>query len=275
LGLIAGAGAFPLELARGLHGDGRPLVVIAFPEWTDPAIEAEAEQVTWLKPGQLEAATQALLKAGVRDAVMAGKISKVELLDQPGLLQLDACAEEILRSLPDQRDDSILRQVAGYIEDQGISLLSQFEVAPQLFAGPGTLGCFKTTAEMEADIRFGWPAAKAIAGLDIGQTIVIKDRAVLAVEAIEGTDEAIVRGGALASGAVVVKVAKPNQDPRFDLPAIGPDTVSVLAEARVVALAFEAGQTVVLDRERVVEMADEHEIVLLGVESDSMPGGAG
>jgi hypothetical protein len=272
LGLIAGSGSFPIELARGVRGGGRRLVVIAFPEWTDPRIEAEAEQVVWFQPGQIEAATQALLAAGVSKAVMAGKVSKVELLDRPDLFQLDESADGLLRGLPDQRDDSILRKVAEYVEGHGIRLLSQHEVAPKLFAGPGALGRFKSAPEIDADIRFGWSVAKAIAGLDIGQTVVVKDRAVLAVEAIEGTDAAIRRGGALASGAVVVKVAKPNQDPRFDLPAIGPDTASMLVEARISALAFEARHTVVLDREKLVEIADEHGIALLGVESDPASG---
>jgi hypothetical protein len=272
LGLIAGAGDFPVEVARGARRAGRQLVVIAFPEWTSPAIEAEAEQVTWLQPGQIEEATQALLAAGISKAVMAGKVSKVELLDQPDLFALDESANGLLRSLPDQCDDSILRKVVEYIEGHGIRLLSQQEIAPKLFAGPGALGRFKSTPEIEADIRFGWSVAKAIAGLDIGQTVVVKDRAVLAVEAIEGTDAAIRRGGGLASGAVVVKVAKPNQDPRFDLPAIGRDTASMLVEARISALAFEAHHTVVLNREQLVEVADEHGIALLGVESDPVSG---
>ncbi len=268
LGLIAGAGCFPIEVARGARREGRPVVAIAFHESTDPAIEAEVGSVHWLRAGQVEAAVDFMLAAGVREAVMAGKVPKIALLDQPDTLRLDASAVELLRGLRDQRDVSILRSVADYLARRGIRLLRQLEFVPHLLARTGPLGCVKPTPEAEADIRFGWSVAKSVAGLDIGQTVVVKDRAVLAVEAIEGTDEAIRRGGSLVAGACVVKVARRACDLRFDLPAIGRDTASVLVEARINTLAFEVDRTVIIDREKLVEVADEHDIALLGIQGE-------
>jgi DUF1009 family protein len=227
--------------------------------------------VSWLHAGQVEAAVDFMLAAGVREAVMAGKVPKISLLDQPDTLHLDARARALLRGLRDQRDDSILQLVAGYLASRGIRLLSQLEFVPHLLARTGPLGRVKPTPEAEADIRFGWSVAKSVAALEIGQTVVVKDRAVLAIEAIEGTDEAILRGGSLAAGARVVKVARRDCDLRFDLPAIGHDTASVLLEARIDTLAFEVDRTVVIDREKLVEVADEHGIALLGIQGESEP----
>jgi DUF1009 family protein len=270
--LIAGAGRFPIEVARGARRDGRRVTAIAFHEWTDPAIEAEVASVRWLRAGQLEAAVDFMLAAGVREAVMAGKVPKIALLVQPETLQLDASAIALLDALRDQRDGSILQLVAGHLANRGIQLLSQLAFVPHLLVRTGPLGCVKPTPDAEADIRFGWSVAKNIAKLDIGQTVVVKDRAVLAVEAIEGTDEAIRRGGSLVAGACVIKVARRDCDLRFDLPTIGNDTASALVEARINTLAFEVGSTVVIDREKLVKVADEHGIALLGIQGESEPG---
>jgi DUF1009 family protein len=271
LGLIAGSGRFPIEAARGARRAGRRVAAIAFHEWTDPALEAEVGSVCWLHAGQVEAAVDFMRAAGVREAVMAGKVPKIALLDQAETLRLDPSAIAMLRGLQDQRDDSILQLVAGYLASRGVRLLSQLEFVPHLLARTGPLGSVKPTPDAEADIRFGWSVAKNIAGLDIGQTVVVKDRAVLAVEAIEGTDEAIRRGGSLAAGACVIKVASRDCDLRFDLPTIGHDTASALVEARINALAFEVDRTVVIDREKLVEVADEHGIALLGIQDESEP----
>lgn len=272
LGLIAGGGSLPLEVAAGARRAGRPVTAIAFHGQTDPGLDAAVRNVCWVHPGQVERAVGALLAAGVRDAVMAGKLSKAALIGHRERLRLDASAAALIRSLPDRLDDSILALVADHLESRGIALCGQLDFVPQLIAEPGVLGNAKPTADAEADVRFGWPIAKAIGGLDIGQTVVVKAGAVLAVEAIEGTDEAIRRAGALAAGACVVKVAKPDQDPRFDVPAIGPDTAAALVDARAATLAFEARQTVVLDREELVRIADAHGIALLGVEVDPLRG---
>jgi DUF1009 family protein len=275
LGLIAGEGRLPLEVARSARRRGLRVAVVAFRGLADPGIDAEAAEVSWLHPGEVGAAVGALRSAGARRAVMAGKVSKETLFRDPGSLRLDAQAVRLIGQLADRRDDSILGLVAEFLEEQGIRLMPQADLVPELLAGEGTLGHREPTPAQLSDLAFGWNIAKAIGELDIGQTVVVKDRAVLAVEAVEGTDAAILRGGAIGEGACVVKVAKPNQDPRFDLPAIGPDTISTLVEARAGMLAVEAGQTLVLDRERVVEGADAHGIALLGVAAGRLPRGTG
>lgn len=265
MGLIAGQGRFPLDIANTAERKGHNVVAVAFHGHTDARIEAAASQVTWLHPGEITAAIEALLAAGVGDAVMAGKVPKAVLFANPTSLVLDAEAAAILSRLVDRGDDSLLRAVADHLESRGIHLLAQTELVPELLGGRGAMGRIRPTQELREQVAYAWPIAKAVARLDIGQTLVVKDGSVLAVEAIEGTDAAIRRGGALAAGACVVKVARPDHDSRFDLPAIGPETVKALVAARASLLAFEAGKTVVLDREVLVREADRHEIALLGV----------
>jgi len=267
LGLIAGRGRFPLDVARAARDRGRSVAAIAFHDQTDPAIESAADQVTWLHPGEIDRAVNSMLAAGVSDAVMAGKVPKLTLFDAPQDLAFDTRAAELIGSLADRKDDSILRIVADHLQNQGITLLGQAQFVPELIAGAGPLGATQPSDRVLADIEFGWPVAKTIAGLDIGQTVVVRDLAVLALEAIDGTDAAIERAGRLAPRACVVKVAKPDQDPRFDLPAIGLRTVEMLVDARAAALAFEAHSTVVLDRKELVELADANGIALIGVEA--------
>jgi DUF1009 family protein len=271
LGLIAGMGSFPLDIARSARERGRSVVAVAFHEHTDPRIEAAASQVTWLHPGEVAAVVATLRSAGVRDAVLAGKVPKAALHADPAALRLDAEADRLIGGLGDRGDASILSAVADHLERRGIHLLAQAELVPELLAGEGPLGRTRPTAAQRADIAFGWPIAKAVAGLDVGQTVVVKDRSVIAVEAIEGTDAAIARAGAIAAGACAVKVARPGQDPRFDLPAIGPATLRALIAAGASALACEAGRTVVLDREALVAAADAHGIALVGVAGDRLP----
>jgi len=274
LGLIAGMGTFPLDIARSARRRGRNVVAIAFHRHTDPRIEAAVSAVTWLHPGEVGTAVEALCSAGVRDAVMAGKVPKAALCASPDGLRLDAQATRILGRLATRGDDSLLSALADHLESRGIQLLEQAELVPELLAGEGPLGRARPTAEQQADIAFGWPIAEVVAALDIGQTLVVKDRTVLAVEAIEGTDAAILRAGGIASGACVVKVAGPKRDPRFDLPAIGPETARALIAAGAAVLAFEAGRTVVLEREATVEAADAHGIALVGATAGRFPGSA-
>jgi len=274
LGLIAGMGTFPLDVARSARRRGRDVVAIAFHRHTDPRIEGAVSAVTWLHPGEVGAAVDALCTAGVRDAVMAGKVPKAALCESPDGLRLDAEAARILRRLAARGDASLHSAVADHLESCGIHLLDQAELVPELLAGEGPLGRVRPTPDQQADIAFGWPIAEAVAALDIGQTLVVKDRAVLAVEAIEGTDAAILRAGGIASGACVVKVAGPKRDPRFDLPAIGPETAKAMVAAAAAALAFEAGRTVVLERDALVEVADAHGIALVGATGGRCPGSA-
>ena len=267
LGLIAGSDHLPLELARAARDAGRRVVGLAFRDLTDPSLEDEVEQLVWLHLGQLDALVAALRGAGLREVVMAGKVPKLLLFERSERVRPDARALQMVEGLGDRADDAILQAIVGLIEQQGIRVLPQAELAPRLLAEVGILGHIHPTSTQLGEIAFAWPLAKALAGLDIGQTVVVRERAVLAVEAIDGTDATIRRGGDLARGsACVVKVAKPQQDPRFDLPAIGLGTVESLAAAEVPVMAVEAGRTLVLERAALIERADAHGIALVGIE---------
>lgn len=262
LGLIAGRGRFPLEVARAAHARGERVVGVGFHGETDAALDC-----TRVHLGELGRLIEVLRTAGVRRAVLAGKVPKVRLYGDLESLRPDARALALLARLEDRSDDAILAAIADELAAEGIELQEQSRAAPELFAPAGPLGTRRPGDLVEADIAFAWPIAKALGSVDVGQTVVVRDRAVLAVEAIEGTDAAIARGAALApgGGCVVVKVAKPDQDPRFDMPAIGLDTLAVLAEVKAAALAFEASKTAVLDREALAREADACGIAVVGI----------
>lgn len=270
LGLIAGRGTLPLDVARSARRSGRRVAAVAIRGLADRRLEDEA-QVTWLHLGEVGAALAALRAGGVREAVLAGKVPKQSLLDDFGALRLDERAAALVAGLADRRDDAVLSLVAELLEAAGIRLLPQTALVSELLAGEGVLGSVRPTPAQLADVAFGFQVAKALGSFDIGQTVVVRDHVVLAVEALEGTDAAVRRGGALARGACVVKVAKPGQDPRFDLPAIGPDTLAALDEAGAALLAVEAGETLLLERERLLEAADAAGVALLGVSGGRLP----
>jgi DUF1009 family protein len=275
LGLIAGQGAFPLTVARAAHARGQKLLCVAFRDLTDPEIDAVLPDVRWIHLGEVMDGLAAFRSGGVSQAVMAGKVPKGLLFGDVGALRMDDSAEALMGQLQDQRDDSILGKVADFLALAGIQLLPQWALAPELLPPLGPLGAIALTREQQADVAFGFPIAKQIGELDIGQTIVVKRCAVIAVEAIDGTDATIRRAGEIVEGTCVVKVAKPRQDPRFDVPTIGPATVECLASAGAAALAFEAGATVVLDRPEVVRLADAHGIAVVGVDTESLASEAG
>ncbi len=269
LGLIAGDGDLPVEIARAARRRGRRVHGVAFHDLTRKTLEQEVDEIEWLHLGQVDALLATFHGAGIRDVVMAGKVSKRHLYAPLETLRPDARAMEFLAGLRDRRDDSILSALADLLQGEGIDLRPQAEFVPRLLAGDGCLGLAAPSAEQRADVVFAWPVAKLMAGLDIGQCVVVKQGAVLAVEAIEGTDAAVRRGGALAGGgACVVKVSKPNQDPRFDMPTIGPQTLESLIDVGASLLAFEAHRTFLLRRRTLIELANAHGIVLLGVDGE-------
>lgn len=266
LGLVAGAGRLPFEVARGAREAGRRVVAVAFEGFADPALAGVVDALHWVRIGELGALLGALHAAAARAVVVAGNVPKEQLF-AADRVRLDARGAAFLAALRDRSDDSILRALGDVLETEGLRVEAQTRWAAHLLAPAGVLGAVAPTAAQEADVAWAWPIAKAIGRLDIGQTLVVKDRSVLAVEAIEGTDAAIRRGAALArGGACVVKVFKPGQDPRFDVPTIGPDTLATLAEAGVALLAIEAGRTFVLERDRVRRHADAAGIAVVGVE---------
>jgi len=264
LGLIAGSGGLPLAVARAARRRGRRVVAVALNGQADPALAADVAELHWLYAGQVGKVVETLRAAGAREAVLAGKLPKLSL-DDPSAWRPDALALGLLRRLADRHDASILSGVAEHLAEQGIELLPQAAWVEGLLAREGAYGRVRASEAQLADLAFGWPLAKAVASLGIGQTLVVRARAVIAVEAIEGTDATILRAGALGAGASVLKVAKPTQDPRFDLPVVGPDTLRALIEARAGLLAFEAGAALVLEPGRIAELADAHGIALLGV----------
>jgi DUF1009 family protein len=271
LGLIAGGGGLPLAMARAARSRGRCVCAIALRGHADPRLEEQVSEIAWLHPGEIGAMLEALRASGVREAVLAGRMPKALLYQDEARLRLDERAVEVLQGLADRSDDSILGALADLLLGEGIRLIAQAELVPELLPGPGVLGAVAPSDDQRADVAFGWPIARAIAGLDVGQTVVVKDCAVLAVEAVEGTDAAIRRAGEVASGGCVVKVAKPRQDPRFDVPTVGLGTLEVLSESGASLLAFEAERTLVLDRADLTARADAAGIVVWAV-SDAIAG---
>lgn len=274
LGLIAGRGRLPVDIARAARRRGLGVVAVAFHGDTDAALGAEVDHITWLHLGELERLLCALRASGARDVVMAGKILKTNLYGDLASLRPDARAIALIAGLRDRSDDGILGAIADTLEREGLILRPQAELVPELCAEPGVLGAIAPTEAQRRDAVFGWRIAKVLGAVDVGQTVVVRDRAVMALEAIEGTDAAIERGAALGgAGVTVVKVAKPRQDPRFDLPTIGPETLAVLTRAKAAALAVEAGRTLVVDRERMLELADTSGISVFGVTGEGeIPG---
>ncbi len=268
IGLIAGAGRLPIELARGARRAGHAVHAIAFHALAEPALAAEASSCEWLHLGELERLLAALRSAGAEQVVLAGKVPK-SLLTAPGAaLRPDARARALLAKLPDQSDETVLRALAGALEREGYELRSQLELVPALVATAGALSARAPSDAEWGDIRFGWPIARALGGLDVGQTVVVQARAVLALEAIEGTDAAIARGLALAARgrpACVIKRAKPAQDPRFDVPTIGLGTLRAIAAGGGSALAIEAGRTLVLDGAELAAFADAHALAVVAL----------
>ncbi|MGI9432122.1 MAG: LpxI family protein [Myxococcota bacterium] len=266
VGLIAGCGRFPHELARLAAGRGHRVFAFGLAGLVEPGLESEAETFCEVPLGQLAHLFGLLHEAGVKQVVMAGKVPKSFLYQNADRLQPDARALELLGSLADRSDDSILGIFAEALAEEGFELLGQAELAPELWAPEGPIAGPPPSPDQLADASFAWPIAKALGHVDVGQTVVVENRAVLALEAIEGTDEAIRRGCALGrGGALVVKVAKPEQDLRFDVPAIGRDTIEVLARGGAGALAVEAGHVLLLDRADLEQAAEEAAIAVFGM----------
>lgn len=267
IGLIAGYGMFPIEVVHQLRSKNYDVHVIATKEETFKEIEKVSSSVCWLHVGQIGGMIKALKKRGVHEVIMAGKVRKLHLFRN---FRPDFVALKSLLSLADRRDDTIMLEITRLLAEAGIEVLSQVAHAGEMIASVGHLYGPKPTKQILKDIPFGVQQGKGIAALDIGQTVVIQQGAVLAVEAIEGTDEAVLRGGKLGNGkAVVVKVAKPKQDLRFDVPAIGPDTLRCMHRAGCIALVVQAGCTLMIERHKLSEIAAELGICVYGFDSNA------
>ena len=263
IGLIAGGGRFPILFAESARRAGHRVVAAAHVHQTDPALEQLVEACTWVKLGQFGKIEQALKAGGAEGVVLLGGISKARFFRDA---MLDGLGLKVLAKVAVRSDDNLLRAVASTMDELGLPVLDPTPYLADRLAPEGVLGKHRPSDEELADARYGLELARAIGRLDLGQTVVVKDRCALAVEALEGTDACIRRGGELAKeGAVVVKAVKPQQDRRLDLPAVGPDTVDALAAVKGRVLAIEAGATLVMDLDRMVEKADRARIVLLGL----------
>jgi DUF1009 family protein len=268
IGLIAGNGQFPLLFARAARQQGVRVVAVAMQGETEPSIAQEVDTLTWVRVGQLGKMIRAFARAGVRRAAMAGGVRKTRLFGgaRPDFLGLRVLARCVIR-----RDDGMLRAVAAEFERQGITIVDSTLFMPDALAPQGVLTAGQPSPREWQDLRYGFGVAQHIGQLDIGQTVVVKDGAVVALEAIEGTDACIRRAGELTHrrGAVMVKVAKPVQDMRFDVPAIGPATLDSCEAAGVRVVGIEAGRTLMIEPERLIAEANRRNLVLVGLDTST------
>ncbi len=267
LGLIAGNGRFPFLVLEAARAQGHEVTVIAakeeaFPDLADAAARHGAA-VHWISLGQLGTCISLLTAAGVTHAVMAGQVKHTKIF--AGGIVPDLTFMSVLMKLTSRNTDGLIGAVAAVLRDRGIELIDSTALLTPLLARPGILTRRPPTDEEERDFAFGYRMADVIAGLDIGQTVAVKAQAVVAVEAMEGTDAVIERAGRLAGpGVRIVKVAKPNQDMRFDVPVVGVATVLAMRDAGASALSIDAGRTLVIDGDAVFAAADEAGIAIRG-----------
>jgi DUF1009 family protein len=262
LGIIAGNGDFPLILAREAR---QPTIAVAFDGETNPEIEKLAGEVEWIKIGQLSKLIEAFTKRGVTRAVMAGGITPSNLFKN---LRLDFRMMAVAARLKVRNAETIFGAIAEELAKEGVELLDPRPFLGDSVPRAGNLTRGKPDKQQQEDITFGLKIAKEVSRLDIGQTVVVKEGTVLAVEGFEGTDECIRRGGLLAGekgGAVVVKVSKPNQDFRFDIPCVGMKTIESCAAGHIALLTVEAGSCLLLGKEEVLTAADKQDLRVVAI----------
>jgi DUF1009 family protein len=263
LGLIAGNGIFPLIFATEARREGYHIIAVAHRGETHNEIEKIVAAVTWIYVGQLGKIIRTFHRAGVTQAVMAGGIRKVKLF---GNFRPDLRGASFLARLKSREDDALLRGIAAELESEGIKVLESTLCLGQIMPHEGVLTKRRPSVKQMEDVRLGYAVAKEIGRLGVGQTVVVKDRVIVAVEAVEGTDAAIQRGGALAkSGCVVVKVSKPQQDLRFDVPAVGVQTIRTMHQCGAVVLAVEADKTIFLEQNELLSEADSLGVAVVAV----------
>ncbi|MBM9604072.1 UDP-2,3-diacylglucosamine diphosphatase LpxI [Desulfopila inferna] len=270
IGMIAGNGQFPLLFAKAAHLKGLQVCAIGYQGETDPLLAEHVPVLEWCYLGQIKRIIKFFKKHDISHAVMIGGVAKARLLTH---FRPDTKAIALLARMRHTHDDAILRAFADLLEKEGIRIESSTFLLPELVAPPGIWTSRKPSRSEREDMRIGWKIAKEIGRLDIGQCVVVAGGSVVAVEAIEGTDATITRGGSLGKGqAVVVKVCKPTQDTRFDIPAIGLGTIKTMQQVDVKALAVEAGKAVVFDRETMVEHANRYGMTIAGFNEEDLQG---
>ena len=276
-GLIAGNGRFPFLVLEGARSQGIEMAVIALKEEAAPELERSAKRLHWVSLGELSKAIDLMHQEGVTQAVMAGQVKHNKIFSS---IRPDWKLAKLLFSLPRKNTDALIGAVARVLQDEGIRLVDSTLFLKPLVPDPGVLTHRSPDEREAADIAYGLGIARQISAMDIGQTVVVADRACVAVEAMEGTDEAIARAGRIANGKplVVVKVSKPGQDMRFDVPVIGLPTIEQMKSARATALALDAGRTLIFDRAKLIEQADAAGVAIqafapMSVEPGAAPGG--
>ena len=273
IGIIAGNGRFPFLALQGARDMGHDVTVVAVKEEAFPELEEATRQaggeLHWVSLGHLGRCIKLLRAAGISQAVMAGQVKHVRIFS--GIVP-DLTLLSVITRLKARNTDALITAVADVMRDHGIELLDSTAFLAPLLAREGVLSARPPTAEEREDFEFGYRMADAVAALDIGQTIAVRDKAVVAVEAMEGTDEVIRRAGQLAGpGVRIVKVAKPNQDMRFDVPVVGLATVRAMQEAGVSALSVDAGRTLVFDAEQLFASAEAASIAIVGRRAAGAP----
>lgn len=263
IGIMAGSGQFPFLVARGARKRGMRVVICGFHGNADPALEAEADVFTMVHLGQLGKLIKFFVKNGAKEVCMAGAISKPRALELKPDFRV---AKLIFKLVGNKGDDAILRGVAEELQSDGLTVVAPDTLAPELHSAAGVLSTLIPGDEVWDDVRYGHRIAKAVGALDIGQCVVVRSGMVVAVEGLEGTDATITRGGELGGpGCTVVKVVKPGQDKRLDLPSIGAGTIELLARYKFACLAFDAGGTLFFDREKALSEAARHGISVIAV----------
>ncbi len=254
-GLIAGNGRFPFLVLEGARSQGIDMAVIALKEEASPELEKITTRLHWVSLGELSKTIDLMHQEGVKQAVMAGQVKHNKIFSA---IRPDWKLAKLLFSLPRKNTDSLIGAVARVLEDEGIRLVDSTLFLKPLVPDPGVLTRRAPNEHEAEDMAYGLSVARQIASMDIGQTVVIADRACVAVEAMEGTDETMARAARIASGKplVVVKVSKPGQDMRFDVPVIGLPTIEQMRGAGAAALAVDAGRTLLFDRAKLIELAD-------------------
>jgi DUF1009 family protein len=269
IGLIAGGGQFPLIFAQKARVHGYRVVAAAYRNEADPALEGEVDAMEWFHLGQVRRLLRFFHRQEVGQTVMLGTIRKTRLFTD---VKPDIKALSLVAGMRHTHDDGILRAFAGLLEKEGIQVCASTFLLPELLAPAGVWTRRNPSRDERRDMALGWQIAKEIGRLDIGQCIVVGGGSVLAVEAVDGTDATIARGGGLAKGeAVVVKVCKPAQDTRFDIPAIGLTTIETMRAAGARALAVEAGKAVAFDREEMIAAADRYAMAVVALTGGDDP----
>ena len=260
-GLIAGNGDFPFLVLEGARSRGIEMAVIAIREEASPALEREAKRLHWISLGELSRGIELLHREGVKHAVMAGQVKHNKIFSS---IRPDWRLAKLLLSLPSKNTDSLIGAIARVLQDEGIELIDSTRFLGPLLPQEGILTRRSPDQTETADIEYGRRIAQQIAALDLGQTVVVRDRACVAIEAMEGTAETIERAARITGGQrlIVVKVSKPRQDMRFDVPVVGPKTIEVMRQSNATALAIDARRTLMFDRDVLIRAADEAGIAI-------------